>query len=61
MAAKAKSKKYTVSDVYREAAKLFNDEMQSIKKRPLTPGEETKMKQLGKILSNTVLKEMKII
>ncbi len=61
MAARVNPKKYKVSDVYQEAARLLKDEMQSIKKRPLTASEEIKMKQLGKLLSNTVLKEMKII
>ena len=60
MAAKA-NKKYRVSDVYQEATRMLKDEMQSMRKRPLTPSEEIKMKQLGKILSNTVLKEMEII
>ncbi len=61
MAAKANPKKYTVSDVYREATKMLKEEIQSIKNRPLTASEEIKMKELGKVLSQTVLKEMKII
>jgi hypothetical protein len=60
MAAKS-SKKYTVADVYQEANKMLRDEMQSIKKRPLTQSEEIKMKELSKVISNGVLKEMKII
>jgi hypothetical protein len=61
MAAKAKEKKYTVADVYREATKMLKEEMQGIKKKPLSASEEIKMKALGKALSQTVLKEMKII
>ena len=61
MAAKNKAKKYTVSDVYREAASMLKDEMLSIKNRPLTETEEQKMKELGKLISKTVLREMKII
>ena len=61
MAAKAKEKKYTVADVYQEATRMLKEEMQGIKKKPLSKSEEIKMKQLGKVLSQTVLKEMKII
>ena len=61
MAAKSKSKKYTVADVYQEANKMLKTEMQSLKNRPLTASEEIKMKELAKVLSKTVLKEMKII
>jgi hypothetical protein len=61
MAARSKSKKYTVSDVYQEASKMLKIEMQSLKNRPLTSSEEIKMKELAKVLSKTVLKEMKII
>jgi hypothetical protein len=61
MAAKAKEKKYTVADVYREATKMLKEEMQGIKKQSLSASEEIKMKELGKVLSQTVLKEMKII
>ena len=61
MAAKSKSKKYTVADVYQEANKMLKAEMQGLKNRPLTSSEEIKMKELAKVLSRTVLKEMKII
>jgi hypothetical protein len=57
----AKSKKYKVSDLYQEANKMLKEEMQSLKNRPLTQSEEIKMKELAKILSKTVLKEMKIV
>ena len=56
-----KSKKYTVADVYQEANQLLKDEMQTIKNRPLNPSEEIKMKELGRLISNMVLKEMKVI
>ncbi|MEE8637488.1 MAG: hypothetical protein V3T21_00420 [Candidatus Margulisiibacteriota bacterium] len=61
MAAKSKSKKYRVSDVYQEANKMLKEEMQNLKKRPLSQSEEIKMKELAKVLSKTVLGEMKII
>jgi len=61
MAAKSKAKKYTVSDVYQEANQMLKEEMQSLKNRPLTQSEEIKMKQLARVISKTVLKEMKII
>ena len=61
MAAKSKSKKYRVADVYQEASKMLKIEMQGLKNRPLTSSEEIKMKELAKVLSKTVLKEMKII
>lgn len=56
-----KAKKYTVADVYKEADKMLKEEMSGLKKRPLNSDEEIKMKQLGKIISNLVLKEMKVI
>jgi len=60
MATKVK-KKYTVADVYAEAANLLRDEMQGLKRRPLSKSEEIKMKQVGKALSKMVLKEMNIV
>lgn len=56
-----KEKKYTVADVYKEAFGLLNEEMQAIKKRPLNKTEEVKMDKLAKLLSQNVLKEMKIL
>lgn len=56
-----KTKKYTVADVYKEADLMLKEEMSNLKKRPLNGDEEIKMKQLGKIISNLVLKEMKVI
>lgn len=60
MAAK-KNKKYTVSDVYREAGRMLKEEMHNLKNKPLTRSEEIKMKELAKLISNAVLKEMKIV
>ncbi len=60
MAAKV-GKKFTVGDVYREAASMLKSEMKNLKKSELSASEEIKMKQLAKLLSNTVLKEMKIV
>jgi hypothetical protein len=57
-----KSKKtYTIADLYEEATRLVQEEFQSLKRRPLTPHEEIKTKELAKTISNSVLKEMKII
>lgn len=53
-------KKYTVADLYSEAARMVGEEMQAIKKEPLTAAEEIKMKELAKVISNTVLREMKL-
>lgn len=61
MADRSKPKKYTVSDIYQEANKMLREEMQTLKNRPLSQSEEIKMKELAKVLSKTVLKEMKII
>jgi len=60
MAAK-EDKKYKVEDLYREANNMLKEEMQTIKQRPLSQTEEIKMKELARLLSNTVLKEMKIV
>jgi len=60
MVEKTKVQTYTVADIYTEAARMVREEFQGLKKRPLTPEEETKMKELAKVISNTVLKEMKI-
>jgi len=57
----AKGKKYTVSDVYKEANTLLQSEMSGMKNRPLNKTEEIKMKELGRLISNMVLKEMKVI
>lgn len=54
-------KKYTVADVYKEAAKLMRSEMEEVKNAPLNPSEEIKMNALAKLLSKTVLQEMKVI
>ncbi|OGC22987.1 hypothetical protein A2291_00860 [candidate division WOR-1 bacterium RIFOXYB2_FULL_42_35] len=56
-----KEKKYTVADIYKEASALLTEEMQGIKKRPLSDVEKTKMDKLAQLLSQTVLKEMKIL
>lgn len=57
----AKAKKYKVSDLYQEANKMLKEEIQNLKKRPLSQSEEIQMKELAKVLSKTVLGEMKII
>ncbi|MBI5078477.1 hypothetical protein HZB08_00440 [Candidatus Saganbacteria bacterium] len=60
MIEKTKNKTYTVADLYAEAAKMVRAEMASLKNGPLTEDEEVKIKELGKVLSKTVLKEMRI-
>jgi hypothetical protein len=54
-------KKYTVADVYKEAAQLLREEMTGVKKGPLNASEEIKMAALAKMISKTVLKEMNVI
>jgi hypothetical protein len=61
MIEKAKGRTYTVSDLYTEAAKMVKEEFSSLKNRPLNQSEEIKMKELARLISNTVLKEMKIV
>ena len=61
MIEKTKGKTYTVGDLYAEATKVVKAEMQAVKKEPLTTEEEIKMEKLAKLISNTVLKEMKIV
>ena len=56
-----RSKKYTVSDVYAEAHRMLREEMSALKDRPLSDAEELKMKQLGKVISKMVLKEMDVL
>ena len=53
--------KFTVADVYQEAAKMLKDELAGMKSQPLSSAEEVKMEKLGKMLSKMVLKEMKVI
>lgn len=55
------NRKYTVGDVYKEAGKMLREEMEGLKKRPLTKSEEIKMHQFARELSKSVLKEMKLI
>ena len=57
---KVSSRTYTVADLYSEAAKMVKEEMQVFKNRPLNPSEEIKMNELAKLISKSVLKEMKI-
>lgn len=54
------SKKYTVGDLYSEAVKMIRQEMQGLKKEPLTPAEEAKLADLARSISKSVLKEMNI-
>ncbi|MDI6731192.1 MAG: hypothetical protein QME05_01240 [Candidatus Margulisbacteria bacterium] len=54
------AKKFTVGDVYKEAAKMLKKEVREIKGNIL-PSEEVKMDELAKVLSKMVLKEMKVV
>jgi hypothetical protein len=55
------NKKYTVADLYSEAAKMVREEMFSLKNKPITPAEEGKINALAKTISQTVLKEMRVV
>lgn len=61
MIGKLKPKTYTVADLYTEATHLVREEMSSVKKKPLTAAEETKIKELAKTISNSVLREIRVI
>jgi len=55
-------KKYTVGDVYKAAGEMLKNEITDLKSgQPLTKVEEAKMEKLARLLSNTVLKEMKVV
>jgi len=54
-------KKYTVADLYTEAAKMIREEMSGLKKRPLDPAEDAKAAELARLISRSVLKEMKVV
>jgi hypothetical protein len=56
-----KTKTYTVADVYAEANTMLKSEMEAMKNRPLNKSEEIKMKELSRLMSKMVLKEMKVI
>ncbi|MFA6170251.1 MAG: hypothetical protein WCW67_04585 [Candidatus Margulisiibacteriota bacterium] len=58
---KAQARSYTVSDLYKEAAKMVQDEFKGIKSRPLTPAEQAKSDELAKMISKMALKEMNLI
>lgn len=60
MIEKTKGKTYKVADLYSEAAQLVRQEMSHLKKGALSPEEEVKTRELGKLISNMVLKEMKL-
>jgi hypothetical protein len=50
-----------VADVYTEANAMLKSEMEVMKNRPLNKSEEIKMKELSRLMSKMVLKEMKVI
>jgi hypothetical protein len=53
-------RKFTVGDLYSEAAKLVRDEMAGLKQKPLSATEEQKSQDLARLISKLVLKEMKL-
>ncbi|MDD5594277.1 MAG: hypothetical protein PHG97_06030 [Candidatus Margulisbacteria bacterium] len=61
MIGKASAKKYTVADLYTEAAKMVKGEMSALKNKPLDPEETEKAEALARFISKTVLKEMKVV
>jgi len=54
------SKTYTMKDVYAEAIRYMREEVQKMKKAPLTEAESLKLEQIAKTVSNEVIREMKI-
>jgi hypothetical protein len=61
MIAKTSTKKYTVADLYAEAARMVKGEMSTMKNKPLDPEETEKAEALARFISKTVLKEMKVV
>ena len=61
MITEEKTQNKTVADLYSEAAKLMKEEMAKLKKKPLSEKEAQMMEVLAKGISNSVLKEMKLI
>ena len=61
MAVKEQQKKYTVADVYKEASLMLTEEMSSLKQRPLNDTEKIKLDKLAQLISQNVLKEMKVL
>ncbi|MCU0640728.1 MAG: hypothetical protein MUC35_01420 [Candidatus Margulisbacteria bacterium] len=61
MEAVGTNKKYTVKDLYAEAARLVRAEMTGLKSKAATPAEEAKISALAKTISQTVLKEMRLV
>lgn len=61
MLGKVGKKTFTVADLYAEASKLVKGEMQQLKNAPLTTQEEEKMQAFAKLISKSVLKDMKLV
>jgi hypothetical protein len=55
------SNKKTVGNLYKEATDMFVKQMEDLKKRPLTDQEKEKAHNLAVVVSNGVLKDLKII
>ena len=55
-----KNRTYTVAELYKEAANVVKDEMKTMKQGELTATEQAKVEQLSKLISNMVLKEMRL-
>jgi len=54
------AKTYTMKDVYAEAMRYMRDEVQRMKKAPLSDEESLKLEQIAKTVSNEVVRGMKI-
>jgi len=54
------SQTYTVKDLYNEAIRFMKEEVQSMKKAPLTESESLKLEHIAKSVTHEVVKEMKI-
>ena len=61
MLSKTGDKKFTVGDVYKEAAAMLKEEMRTLKNNKLSAVEAAKLEQFAKELSKSVLKEMDVI
>ncbi|MBU0687369.1 MAG: hypothetical protein KKB81_05915 [Candidatus Margulisbacteria bacterium] len=54
-------KSYTVADVYKQTQQMVREEMEDMKKRPLTKEEIDKTEGIARIMAHHVLKDMNLI
>jgi uncharacterized metal-binding protein len=55
------NKTFTVADLYSEAAKMVREEFGAMKNKPLTDLEKENIAKLARTISNSVLKEMRVV